>query len=98
MEMILFKPNPILDGVFQNNNARDYNIFNNILCNLQSQKANGEFKAIIPLDMMRDIISDKNISTPTKIQDYLNNNFRKNTIKWKYKSKTYYVGLLNNIR
>jgi len=97
MEMILFKPNPILDGVFQNNNARDYNIFNNILCNLQSQKANGEFKATIPLNMMREIIGDKNISTPTKIQEYLNNNFRKNTIKWKYKFKTYYVGLLNKI-
>lgn len=35
MEMILFKPNPIIEGVFGNSNARDFNVFNKILCDLQ---------------------------------------------------------------
>ena len=34
MEMILFKPNPIIEGVFGNSNARDFNVFNKILCDL----------------------------------------------------------------
>ncbi|MBN1047035.1 replication initiation protein [Clostridium botulinum] len=97
MEMILFKPNPIIEGVFGNSNARDFNVFNKILCDLQIQKANNEFMAIVSLEEIKKIINDDHICTPEKIQNYLNNNFREKTITWRYKDTIISVGLINKV-
>lgn len=97
MKPILFKPNPILDGIFKNNNSNDYFIFNYILYNIQAQRANGDFITIISLKDMKDMLNDKNIATKEKIENYLNENFRKETIKWRYKHKTYLTGLITSI-
>lgn len=97
MEMILFKPNPIIDGVFGNSNVKELNIFNKILCDLQAQKANNEFMAIVSLEELRKLIDDIHISVPEKIQKYLNNNFREKTITWEYKDSIISVGLINSI-
>ncbi|AOR25035.1 replication initiation protein [Clostridium taeniosporum] len=96
MEMILFKPNPIIEGVFGNSNIRDFNVFNKILCDLQIQKANNEFMAIVSLEEIKKIINDVNISAPEKVQNYLNNNFREKTITWTYKDLIISVGLINS--
>jgi plasmid replication initiation protein len=97
MEMILFKPNPIIERVFGNSNVRDFNVFNKILCDLQIQKANNEFTAIVSLDEIRELINDIHISAPEKIQNYLNNNFREKTITWRYKDTIISVGLINKV-
>lgn len=96
MKPILFKPNPILDGIFKDNNSNDYFIFNYILYNIQSQKAN-DFITIITKDNIKKMINDKNIATVEKINNYLNENFRKETIKWTYKHKKYTTGLITAI-
>ncbi len=97
MDMILFKPNPMIEGVFGNSNVKDFNIFNKILCDLQAQKANNEFIAVVSLEAMRNIINDINVSTSEKIQKYLNSNFREKTITWRYKNIITSVGLINSI-
>jgi plasmid replication initiation protein len=97
VEIILFKPNPMIEGVFGNSNVKDFNIFNKILCDLQAQKANNEFIAVVSLEAMRNIINDINVSTPEKIQKYLNSNFREKTITWEYKDSIISVGLINSI-
>ena len=97
MDMILFKPNPIIDGIFGDSSSKNFNIFNNILCNLQQQKANGKFMAIVHIDILKELIGDVHIRTPEKIQNYLNDNFREKTISWNYENLMYSVGLLNSI-
>lgn len=97
MDMILFKPNPFIDGVFGRNNGKDFNVFNNILLNLQVQKGNNGYIANINLTAFQEIINDKNINTAIKIQSYLTNTFREKTITWKYKTKIYSVGLIDSV-
>lgn len=96
MAIVLHKPNPWIDGIFESNNV-DLKIFNQVLTNLQMQKANGSFLAIVSLEDLRAIIKDKNLNTEKGILEYLKENFQKNIIRWTFDKKIYQVGLLTKV-
>lgn len=95
---ILFKPNPILEGIFKNNSGKDYYIFNSLLYIAQRQKVDSDYIAVISYNDMKDIINDKNIATVQKIKKYLDDNFRKETIQWKYNHIETVTGLITKIQ
>ena len=95
---ILFKPNPILEGIFKNNSGKDYYIFNSLLYIAQRQKIDSDYMAVVSYKDMKDLINNKNIATIEKIKTYLDENFRKETIRWKYNYVETITGLITKIQ
>ena len=95
---VLLKPNQIINGIFTSTKAKNFHIFNKILCELQIQRKNNNYIANTKVDDIRIILNDPNVSSPLKIMEYLNKHFREETITWKQPSgEITSVGLINEL-
>ena len=94
---ILYKPNPLIEGILETDKLIDIEMFNTILCNLQKQSKSSFHVSVVPLEKFKEIISDTSMNTQKSIFFYLTNTFQKKIIRWRDRELWKSVNLITEV-